>query len=244
MTIQELADEADVTIRTIRYYVEQGVLPPPGHGRPAEYTQEHVALLALIKQLKAQYLPLEEIRDTLQRLSIEEVAQLVAEYSPPPRTAAPQANSAADYISNVLGRGEVREQLKRRYTPPGAAPGATPDAKSESGGSHLAEEAPLPYQPPADAPAPQPRALPAMPPLPSRARATSETAAAYIPSPQQEEVEEAPAEPSPTAWERVELGEGVELHYPAAVDAGTKKKVARLIDAARHILGRGPGNGE
>ena len=65
MTIQELADRAEVTTRTIRYYVEQGVLPPPERGRPAEYTEEHVARLALVKRLKEQYLPLEEIRDTM-----------------------------------------------------------------------------------------------------------------------------------------------------------------------------------
>ncbi len=82
MTIQELADRAEVTTRTIRYYVEQGVLPPPERGRPAEYTEEHVERLALIKRLKEQYLPLEEIRDTLQHLSLAEVEQLVEQYSP------------------------------------------------------------------------------------------------------------------------------------------------------------------
>src|SRR5438477_9635850 len=103
MTIQELADRAEVTTRTIRYYVEQGVLPPPERGRPAEYTEEHVARLALIKRLKEQYLPLEEIRDTLQRLSLTEVQALVADYSPQ-QEQAQKVDSAADYIANVLGR--------------------------------------------------------------------------------------------------------------------------------------------
>ena len=100
MTIQELADRAEVTTRTIRYYVEQGVLPPPERGRPAEYTEEHVARLALIKRLKAQYLPLEEIRDTMQRLSLPEVEALAADYSPQ-QEQAQKLESATDYIANV-----------------------------------------------------------------------------------------------------------------------------------------------
>src|SRR4029453_13995197 len=104
MTIQELADRAEVTTRTIRYYVEQGVLPPPQRGRPAEYTEEHVARLALVKRLKEQYLPLEEIRDTMQRLSLEEVEALVAQHSPE-HEQTQKLDSAAEYISSVLGRG-------------------------------------------------------------------------------------------------------------------------------------------
>src|SRR6266566_9115465 len=111
MTIQELANRAEVTTRTIRYYVEQGVLPPPERGRPAEYTEGHVARLALIKRLKEQYLPLDEIRDTLQRLSLAEVQALVDHYSPQ-QEQAQKLDSAADYIANVLGRGAVREQMK------------------------------------------------------------------------------------------------------------------------------------
>src|SRR5215207_8391573 len=112
MTIQELADRAEVTTRTIRYYVEQGVLPPPGYGRPAEYTEEHVERLALIKRLKEQYLPLDEIRDTLQRLTLEEVEQLISDPTNPPQEIAQQQKleSASDYLNNVLGRGMVREQ--------------------------------------------------------------------------------------------------------------------------------------
>src|ERR1700730_9220639 len=102
MTIQELADRAEVTTRTIRYYVEQGVMPPPERGRPAEYTEEHVARLALIKRLKEQYLPLEEIRDTMQRMSLPEIEALVADFSPQQEQTI-KLDSASDYISNVLG---------------------------------------------------------------------------------------------------------------------------------------------
>jgi DNA-binding transcriptional MerR regulator len=73
-SIGELAQRAGVTARTIRYYTAEGLLPPPGtRGRYASYTEEHVQRLALIAQLKAQYLPLHAIRE-----------QLAASSAPPP----------------------------------------------------------------------------------------------------------------------------------------------------------------
>ena len=243
MTIQELADKAEVTTRTIRYYVEQGVLPPPERGRPAEYTDEHVERLALIKRLKEQYLPLEEIRDTMQRLSLAEVEQLVEQHSPPTQEVAREQKleSAADYIAGVFGRGVAREQLKRQAAPPVMA---DPDA------TQVPQPAPY-YAPPA---APAPGAAPAMSPpqrspvadRPSPQQATAETTATYIPPPAQLDEAESPsaAHGPPSTWERVHLGEGVELHYPAGTNARTGGKVARLIEAARRILGKDPGNGE
>src|SRR5215217_8366397 len=105
MTIGELADQAGVTPRTIRYYVEQGLLPTPEYGRPAEYTEEHLRRLDLIRRLKDQYLPLEEIRDIMQRLTQEQVEDLAREPAPAARKAAGPLTSAADYIAGVLGRG-------------------------------------------------------------------------------------------------------------------------------------------
>lgn len=122
MTIQELARKARVTPRTIRYYVEQGVLPPPGRGRPADYTAEHVRRLALIRRLKEQYLPLEEIRDTMQRLTLDEVDELLAR-SKEMRGDSSKLESASDYIAGVLGQTAVREEMKRNAPPlPAAMP--------------------------------------------------------------------------------------------------------------------------
>src|SRR5437588_9187384 len=110
MTISELADEAGVTPRTIRYYVEQGLLPEPERGRPAEYTEQHLRRLDLIRRLKEQYLPLEEIRNVMQRLSLEEVESFIAHPAQPAKkTGSGLLSSAADYINDVLGRGAVRE---------------------------------------------------------------------------------------------------------------------------------------
>lgn len=246
MTIQELADRAGVTTRTIRYYVEQGVLSPPERGRPAEYTEEHVEQLALIKRLKEQYLPLEEIREALQSLSPQDVERLAQLQSTPPQDEERQQklSSAADYISDVLQRGEVREELKRKAS-----------ANTEAGEELLGNIRP-PAPSPMQAPAPAPGAMPApqYSPLPVRRRgvegATAPASSAYIQSPAMDTaaakaaVPPAGGPPKPTTWERVDLGEGVELQYPAGGSAHVKGKVARLIEAARHILGNDPENGE
>src|SRR5882672_2759069 len=66
LTIAELAERAGVTPRTIRYYVAEGLLPPPGgSGQRRVYGQEHLARLEAIRNLKASYLPLHEIRRKL-----------------------------------------------------------------------------------------------------------------------------------------------------------------------------------
>ena len=65
-SIGELADRAGVSTRTIRYYVSEGLLPPPaGAGPNSRYTDAHLEQLAVIGRLKEQYLPLKEIRRRL-----------------------------------------------------------------------------------------------------------------------------------------------------------------------------------
>ena len=65
-SLTELADAADVSTRTIRYYISEGLLAPPaGVGHASRYTTAHLTRLRQIADLKAQYLPLREIRNRL-----------------------------------------------------------------------------------------------------------------------------------------------------------------------------------
>ena len=65
-SIGELADQAGVSTRTIRYYVSEGLLPPPlGAGPNSRYTDAHREQLEIIGRLKREYLPLKEIRRRL-----------------------------------------------------------------------------------------------------------------------------------------------------------------------------------
>ena len=92
-SIGELADLAGVSTRTIRYYVSEGLLPPPVAAGPnSRYTNAHLDQLAIINHLKEQYLPLKEIRRRLIGHNAPEASsrpQADAPRSPAP-AAAPQ----------------------------------------------------------------------------------------------------------------------------------------------------------
>lgn len=100
-TIGELAQAADVTTRTIRYYVAQGLLPPPySGGRAASYGQEHLHRLELIKLLKQEFLPLNEIKTLLDSLDDHAVRNLLKERRQPPP--APASDTAKEYLKTLL----------------------------------------------------------------------------------------------------------------------------------------------
>lgn len=73
-SLDELSTLADVTPRTVRYYIVEGLLPPPlTTGRNATYSQEHLDRLNAIASMKAMYLPLREIRHRLNTLTPEQM---------------------------------------------------------------------------------------------------------------------------------------------------------------------------
>lgn len=99
-SLQQLADAANVTPRTIRYYVAQGLLPSPEQAGPnTRYTATHLERLRLIKRLQAAHLPLATIRSQLDALGDNHDLLYVAPAAPP---AAPSKQSAVDYIRSVL----------------------------------------------------------------------------------------------------------------------------------------------
>ncbi len=98
--LNDLCQQSGVTARTVRYYVQQGLLPSPGLGAGARYGEGHLARLRLIRRLQAEHLPLAEIRRRLETLD-DEAVQALVEASPTP-VAAP-VNSAVNYVRAVLG---------------------------------------------------------------------------------------------------------------------------------------------
>ena len=67
-TLQELCSQVDLPIRTVRYYVQIGLLAKPeGETRAARYGSEHLRQLGLIKQWSQSGLSLERIRELLQQ---------------------------------------------------------------------------------------------------------------------------------------------------------------------------------
>ena len=64
--IGELADLGGISRRTVRYYVQEGLLPPPlGLGRGNHYGREHLDRLLQLKALQETGRSLDEIRQLL-----------------------------------------------------------------------------------------------------------------------------------------------------------------------------------
>ncbi len=62
-TISELAELGGVSRRTVRYYVQEGLIPKPaGLGRGAHYKKEHLEALLRVKAMQERGLLHEEIR--------------------------------------------------------------------------------------------------------------------------------------------------------------------------------------
>lgn len=60
--IEQLAERGGVTRRTVRYYVQRGLLPTPlGTGRGPHYTEAHLQRLIHIRTLQEAGVPLAEI---------------------------------------------------------------------------------------------------------------------------------------------------------------------------------------
>ncbi|MDQ0466781.1 DNA-binding transcriptional MerR regulator [Caulobacter ginsengisoli] len=65
-TARDLAALTGVSERTVRYYVQEGLLPPPaGRGRGAHFTDDHLTRLKLIRALQQAGNDLDTIGDYL-----------------------------------------------------------------------------------------------------------------------------------------------------------------------------------
>ncbi len=75
----DLERETGVPARTIRYYISEGLLPPAhGRGPGATYDLGHLLRLKMIQRLKAEHLPLDEIKRRLGDLADEDIEQMLA----------------------------------------------------------------------------------------------------------------------------------------------------------------------
>lgn len=130
--LNDLCQQCDVTTRTVRYYIQQGLLPSPGQGAGARYGPGHLARLRLIRRLQREHLPLAEIRRRLEGLDDEALHALLETPADPA-----SATSAVDYVRKVLGtpaRG-TPEVLARRPLPLSPGSLAPPPAAAAPIGS-------------------------------------------------------------------------------------------------------------
>ena len=75
LTLEDLATQSGLPLRTLRYYIQEGILQGPDtRGKYASYSQQHLDRIELIQRLKRLRLPLQEIRHLLENMSPEEVS--------------------------------------------------------------------------------------------------------------------------------------------------------------------------
>jgi DNA-binding transcriptional MerR regulator len=99
--LRELSDAADVTPRTVHYYIQQGLLPAAGERGPgARYGQEHLLRLLAIRRLQRAHLPLAEIRRQLEHAT-ESDLRAIAQATEPP-------GSALEFIRDTLAMSSER----------------------------------------------------------------------------------------------------------------------------------------
>jgi DNA-binding transcriptional MerR regulator len=114
MSLGELTGAAQVSVRTVRYYIAEGLLPPPqGTGPGSAYTQGHLDRLRLIQRLKEAYLPLKEIRRRLSGLSDDDVKRALANEDWR-ASSIPLAGSEAPYDDSLTGAREYLALLESR----------------------------------------------------------------------------------------------------------------------------------
>ncbi len=116
-SLKELGQLSGFSVRTIRYYIKEGLLGAPlTAGSKACYPAGHLPRLRLIRRLQEeQHMPLADIAEQLAELDDEEVEGLVN------ATATP-TNSATEYIHELLRTSSPAEATVRRVRTPTPTP--------------------------------------------------------------------------------------------------------------------------
>lgn len=77
-TLEDLERLSGLPIRTLRFYIQEGLLPGPDtRGKYARYSGRHLASLELIQRLKNMRLPLQQIRRMLDDMTTDDLAQVL-----------------------------------------------------------------------------------------------------------------------------------------------------------------------
>jgi DNA-binding transcriptional MerR regulator len=131
--LDELARAAGTSPRTVRYYVQRGLLPPPVfRGKDTAYEHEHLVRLRAIRKLQEAYLPLDAVAAELDRRTpaeIERLAEGADQVSAPGRvlrhpSRAPESGTARAMKTRTWHRVELAPGIELSV-----ADDATPDAR-------------------------------------------------------------------------------------------------------------------
>lgn len=108
MRIGELAARSGVTVRTIRYYIEEGLLPdPPLRGKYGDFEESYVQRIQLIRRLKEERLSIPDIRQRLAQMGL-----IPPPYpTPAPALALWEQGEAPSQTAGAIGEGLFRSRF-------------------------------------------------------------------------------------------------------------------------------------
>ena len=205
MTISELADAAGVTVRTIRYYVNEGLLPQAEtSGRYALYDAAYLDRLELIRRWKEAYLPLKEIRERMALLSDPQVREMLQQLDAVEAESPPLAESS--------------RPANLQSAPPAAAPAPQQAIREDSALAYLHSlRGGTPPQAEPVPPAEQ-EALEYIHDIRKRQNVT--------PPPRKKTWGTPPGEP----WRRIQVFPGFEIHIAEAIYQQFRQEIHELLD--------------
>lgn len=159
-TLEDLVSISGLSLRTVRYYIQEGLLPgPDSRGKNARYTEEHLKRLEWIQRLKEHHRPLGEIRILLNNMTPVEIKALLEgqdkmqEYLSDFKGKEEDAfsgstvgQSALDYIRGVEGKGpkiqeivDPKRYLKDNQSDPASISPGLQENRASSSFAHLPE---------------------------------------------------------------------------------------------------------
>ena len=128
-TLEGLEKLSGLSIRTLRYYIQEGLLPGPDtRGKNARYSHDHLDIIRFIERFKEVNMPLKQIRHLLETMSSEEIERIISsrlddnliflnqeiskkETTPQTKREDQKRSSALEYIRNLEN---LQETMKVR----------------------------------------------------------------------------------------------------------------------------------
>lgn len=217
-SLSDLARLADVTPRTVRYYVALGLLPSPEAAGPAtRYGEGHLARLRLIRRLQRDHLPLAEIRTRLERMADDEIIATASALDAREPDPSQDPGDTLAFVHSLMQQSGIRPAVADRGPTPGMSlHRMAVVALRDAAGAQTAA-------------GPPPSALASSAPVPSAPGPAGSVAGSGSPS---------ATRPGPdrTTWERIVISPDVELHVRRPLDRTTNKRVDQLERIARELF--------
>lgn len=115
MKLEDLARKAGLSPRTVRYYVQRGLLAAPEfRGPDTQYDERHLATLRAIRALQDRYWPLEAMPGVLAQRTVAELEAIASG-----TVTLPLPGTKAPHAAQVLAEKPKEEPMVRYHLAPG-----------------------------------------------------------------------------------------------------------------------------